>query len=259
MNRRFIFAIGRSKEGIVYDGLVEGERVHIILLLIASENARDYLGALAGVARLARDRALVESLVDAPDLGVLFDRLSSGFGGLAVKPGLAKQSRANRLIYESAERISQGGHCSAVAIFADTLTTPPEVPIKFKGIRTILVTRDADESGFDTSKYSAVVQVSNTVFGKPVSIPPMTIVGLRFEFGLQSSSSATPLTELVGPAMAAGLVTATAGLPNDSTSGTPANALRSAEVDRSPRGIRRVAEGSRGEQTGQPVRRLKTL
>lgn len=159
MNRRFIFAVGRSKEGIVYDGMGEDARVHLIVLLIASENARDYLGALAGVARLARDRSFVEGLIDAPDLGVLFDRLSSGFGGLAVRPGLARQSRANRLIYESAERIARGGHCSAIAIFADTLTTPPEEPIRFKGARTILVTKDAEEPGFDTSKYSAVVQV----------------------------------------------------------------------------------------------------
>ena len=37
MNRRYVFAIGRSKEGIKYDGPKKEEKVHLILLMLAGE------------------------------------------------------------------------------------------------------------------------------------------------------------------------------------------------------------------------------
>lgn len=159
MNRRFVFAVGRSREGIVYDGANEPAKAHLIVLLVAGENTRDYLSVLSAVARLVRDRDFVSSLVDAPDLNVLYERLSVGFGGLATKPGQMRQNRMNRMIFRTAEQIAHGAHCTAIAVFADTLTSAPDPGLKFKGIRTILVTRNASETGVDTSQYQAVVQV----------------------------------------------------------------------------------------------------
>ncbi|HEX9786193.1 MAG TPA: PTS sugar transporter subunit IIA [Opitutaceae bacterium] len=157
--RRFVFAVGRSREGISYDGATEPAKAHLILLLIAGENTRDYLSVLASVARLVRDRDFVNSLVDAPDLNVLFERLSAGFGGLTARPAQVRQNRMNRLIFRSAERIARGSQCTAIAVFADTLTSAPDPGLSFKGIRTILVTQNAAETGIDTSQYQSVVQV----------------------------------------------------------------------------------------------------
>src|SRR5580704_7555788 len=47
MSRRYIMAIGRSRVGIRHDGALADERVHLIVMLIAGENARDYLQVLA--------------------------------------------------------------------------------------------------------------------------------------------------------------------------------------------------------------------
>jgi DNA integrity scanning protein DisA with diadenylate cyclase activity/mannitol/fructose-specific phosphotransferase system IIA component (Ntr-type) len=159
MKRRFLIAVGRSKEGLTYDGPSQNERVQLLVLLIASESTRDYLSVLATVARLARDGELVRSLVDAPDLGVLHERLATGFGGISARPAQTRQNRSNRLIFRAAERIAHGSNCSAIAVFADTLTSAPDPGLRFKGIRTILVTRNAAESGVDTSQYEAIVQV----------------------------------------------------------------------------------------------------
>jgi DNA integrity scanning protein DisA with diadenylate cyclase activity len=65
----------------------------------------------------------------------------------------------NRLILRTAERVAVGTHCTAIAVFADTLTTAPDPGMRFKALRTILVTRNAAESGLDTSQFEAVVQV----------------------------------------------------------------------------------------------------
>jgi DNA integrity scanning protein DisA with diadenylate cyclase activity/mannitol/fructose-specific phosphotransferase system IIA component (Ntr-type) len=157
--RRFVFAVGRSRAGIPYDGITEPAKAHLILLLVAGENTRDYLSVLSSVARLFRDRDFVEGLVDAPDLNAFFERLSGGIGGLSTRPAQVRQNRMNRLIFRSAEKIARGTHCSAIAVFADTLTSAPDPGLSFKSIRTILVTRNAAETGIDASKYHSVVQV----------------------------------------------------------------------------------------------------
>src|SRR6478609_11326031 len=43
MGRRYVLAVGRSHYGIRYDGAMENEPVHLVLMLIADEKARDYL------------------------------------------------------------------------------------------------------------------------------------------------------------------------------------------------------------------------
>lgn len=159
MKRRYVLAVGRSREGIHYDGLKEDERIHIVLVLIADEKARDYLQVLASVARLAKDRDFVDSLVKAPDLGVLYERLSAGFGGLVGKPVLKRQNRTNRLIFKEAEKIARGSNCSAIAVFGDTLTTAPAAASWFPKFKTILVTRNAGETNLDAKRFTAVIQV----------------------------------------------------------------------------------------------------
>src|SRR5256885_4646818 len=50
MGRRYILAVGRSRPGIRYEGLKEDEKIHLIIMLIAGESARDYLQVLAAIA-----------------------------------------------------------------------------------------------------------------------------------------------------------------------------------------------------------------
>ena len=57
--------------------------MHLIVMLIAGESARDYLQVLASIARQVKDKELVDNLVNAPDLDALYERLVGGFGGIA--------------------------------------------------------------------------------------------------------------------------------------------------------------------------------
>ena len=63
MSRRYILAIGRSRAGIRHDGALADERVHLIVMLIAGEKARDYLQVLASIARQVKERTMVDGLV----------------------------------------------------------------------------------------------------------------------------------------------------------------------------------------------------
>ena len=108
MRRRYVLAIGRSQAGIRYDGLKDNERIHLIIMLIADEAARDYLQVLASLARLVKEPEFVHSLIQAPDLDLFHDRLVTGLGGIAVRPAQLQQNRVNRILFREAERVARG-------------------------------------------------------------------------------------------------------------------------------------------------------
>ncbi len=147
MSRRYILAIGRSRVGIRHDGALADERVHLIVMLIAGENARDYLQVLASIARQVKDQELVDTLVNAPDLDALYERMVGGFGGLRAVE--AQQNRVNRLMFRQAERIASGAACNAIVIFGDTFIGGLQPGVLRSSLKTILVTRTALELGDD--------------------------------------------------------------------------------------------------------------
>ena len=156
MSRRYILAIGRSRVGIRHDGALAEERVHLIVMLIAGENARDYLQVLASLARQVKDKELVDNLVNAPDLDALYERMVGGFGGLRAVE--AQQNRVNRLMFREAERVAQGADCSAVMVFGDTFIGGIQPGVLRSKLKTILVTRTAIETG-DEGEFSVTLQV----------------------------------------------------------------------------------------------------
>ncbi len=156
-SRRYVLAIGRSVAGIRHDGAVADERVHLIVMLIAGEKARDYLQVLASIARQVREQELVDSLVQAPDLDTLYERLVAGFGG--IRPVQAQQNRINKLMFREAECVAKGAGCSAVMVFGDTFIggiQPGTLPSKLK---TILVTRNPIEPSEDDAEFAETIQV----------------------------------------------------------------------------------------------------
>ncbi len=157
MPRRYIIAIGRSRVGIRHDGAIADERVHLIVMLIAGENARDYLQLLASVARQVREPDLVENLVNAPDLDTLYERLVGGFGG--IRPVQAQQNRVNRLMFREAERVAKGADCSAIMVFGDTFIGGIERDAIESKLKTILVTRNPIEPSGDGREFAETIQV----------------------------------------------------------------------------------------------------
>jgi DNA integrity scanning protein DisA with diadenylate cyclase activity/mannitol/fructose-specific phosphotransferase system IIA component (Ntr-type) len=157
MHRRYVLAIGRSRVGIRHDGALAEERVHLIVMLIAGENARDYLQVLASIARQVKDKELVDGLVNAPDLDALYERLIGGFGGLPAIE--AQQSRINRLMFREAKQVAQGADCSAIMVFGDTFIGGVRSGLLGAKQRTILVTRTALETSDDEKEFSETIQV----------------------------------------------------------------------------------------------------
>jgi DNA integrity scanning protein DisA with diadenylate cyclase activity/mannitol/fructose-specific phosphotransferase system IIA component (Ntr-type) len=157
MTRRYILAIGRSRVGIRHDGALADERVHLIVMLIAGERARDYLQVLASLARQVKDKELVDNLVNAPDLDTLYERLIGGFGGLRAVE--AQQNRVNRLMFREAERVAHGADCSAIIVFGDTFIGGIQPGVLRSKLKTILVTRTALETSDDDKEFNVTIQV----------------------------------------------------------------------------------------------------
>ncbi len=156
-SRRYVLAIGRSVTGIRHEGAQGDERVHLIVMLLAGEKARDYLQVLASIARQVREQELVDSLVQAPDLDTLYERMVGGFGG--IRPVQAQQNRVNRLMFREAEILARGAGCSAILVFGDTFIggiQPGALPSKLK---MILVTRNPIEPSEDDREFAETIQV----------------------------------------------------------------------------------------------------
>ena len=157
MKRRYILAIGRSRVGIRHDGALAEERVHLIVMLIAGERARDYLQVLASIARQVKDKELVDGLINAPDLDALHERLVGGLGSLRGVE--AQQSRINRLMFREAERVARGANCSAVGVFGDTFIGGIQPGTVLSKLKTILVTRTAIETSGEEGEFNFTIQV----------------------------------------------------------------------------------------------------
>ncbi len=159
MKRRYILAIGRSRPGILYEGLKEDEKIHLIIMLIAGESARDYLQVLASVARLLKEREFVETLLQPIDLDAFHDRLFAGFGGISSRALQVTQNRVNRVIFREAKRVARGCNCSAIMIFGDTFVGGIDAARWFPKEKTILVTRNLVEAGEENDGFAETIQV----------------------------------------------------------------------------------------------------
>jgi DNA integrity scanning protein DisA with diadenylate cyclase activity/mannitol/fructose-specific phosphotransferase system IIA component (Ntr-type) len=157
MSRRYILAIGRSRAGIRHDGALADERVHLIVMLIAGEKARDYLQVLASIARQVKEQPMVDGLVQAPDLDQLYERLVGGFGG--IRPVQTQQNRVNRLMMREAQRVAKGAECDALIVFGDTFIGGVDRGVFESKLKTILVTRNPIEPGDDEREFAETIQV----------------------------------------------------------------------------------------------------
>ncbi len=179
MRRKYVFAIGRSKEGFDYEGPKSHEKVHLVVLLLAGEGARDYLNVLAAVARLVKDQAFVEMLLRSESMDELHDQLTSAFGGILSSPKKVRQSSINRLMLRQAMRVAKGAHCDSIVVFGDTLVScPVEPPDGFKDFKTVLISRRAKEGDVEDSVFNEVIQVRSFSNGRLAQMRSAFLVGL---------------------------------------------------------------------------------
>ena len=158
MKRPYLFAIGRVPDGIDFEGLQEYRQVRLLFLLLASENEKNYLNVLASLARLFRDRDLVDNMVTAPETAAFAERVLLGFGGLLARPE-RRQTRFNRLLLKEAEKIAKESKCSAILLFGDTFAGGIYGARGFPNFRTILVTRAASDRNVEGSQIETAIEV----------------------------------------------------------------------------------------------------
>tara|TARA_B110000037_G_scaffold193448_1_gene228366 strand:- start:22 stop:1383 length:1362 start_codon:yes stop_codon:yes gene_type:complete len=179
MKRRYVFAIGRSKEGIAYEGPKGEVKVHFIILLLAGEGARDYLNVLAAVARMAKDKGFIDDLVGTPDMDVMYQGLISGVGGIVIPKRKIRQSSMNRLIFRQAVRVAKGARCDSIAVFGDAMQSDAlETLDSFKEFKTVLVTRRAKEGDLDDSSFTHVIQARSFSLGRMSQARSAFLIGL---------------------------------------------------------------------------------
>lgn len=178
MDRRYVIAVGRSSYGIRYDGAIESEPARLVVMLIADERTRDYLQVLASIARLMKEQDFVDSLVHAPDLDALYDRLFAGFGGIAARKIPAEQSRVNRVVLREADKIAQGSNCQTLMVFGDTFTGAFEAPNWTPKRKAILVTRNLAEAGEHLGQFKDTIQVRSYSSQRLAQLRSAVLVGL---------------------------------------------------------------------------------
>jgi len=177
-DRRYILAVGRSIAGIKHDGSKPEDGIHLIFMLLADERARDYLNVLAAIARLIDDPVLVASLLAAPKLDDVYERLHAAFGGVTERPVQARQSRMNRMMIAEAERVARGTACNAIMVFGDTFDGALELghwPAKTK---SILVTRNLADPAQTRGKFAEIIQVRSFSNQRIAQLRSAIVVGL---------------------------------------------------------------------------------
>ncbi|MCF3649695.1 diadenylate cyclase [Synoicihabitans lomoniglobus] len=158
LGRRYILALGRSRAGIDHDG-TDGERSHIVIMLLADEKSRDYLQVLAAIARLVKEPELVQSLVESDSVDMLYDRLIAGLGGMQVRRVPQKQNRMNRLMIREADRVAKGAECDAILVMGDVFIGGIDTSMWTPKIKSILVTKSGADGTSAFDAFAEVIQV----------------------------------------------------------------------------------------------------
>ena len=177
MKRRYIMAIGRCPEGLTYDGSDDYRDVKLVLLLLASENARNYLNALAAIAGVFQDKRVVERLMMPGTLNDFRTDIKATLGGDPQMPR-QKPTRINRLILREAEKIAMSARCRSVLIFGDTFAGGVELTRSFKDLKTILVTQAGAETVEDGGKVTEFLPIRSFSHHRMSQLRSAILIGL---------------------------------------------------------------------------------
>lgn len=150
IKQRYVLALGRCPEGLEYDGSADYNEVRILLMLLASEEARGYLNALATIAQIFQDPNVVQGLLKPESLYAFRRATKRAFAGDSVF-AKSRPTRINRLILREAEKVARSAGCEAVMIFGDTFVGGIELGRGFKNLKTILITQGGGQDLYENS------------------------------------------------------------------------------------------------------------
>lgn len=144
MKAPYVFIVGRCPHGLEFNGGGDYKNLRLVFLMLAGEREKSYLNVLASLARVFQDRALLDRLVEAPDLATFQQAVKQVFSGGAGRTD-SHQSEFNRLILGVAAKMARGARCSTVMVFGDTFAGGIDLGDSFGSLKTVLVTQTAQE------------------------------------------------------------------------------------------------------------------
>ena len=115
MNRPFALAIGRCPTGLSFDGQGSYDEIRYVFLLLASENAKNYLSFLATLARTFQDKSVMDHLWMARDLSDFKTVVRHAFAGTDERPA-RRRTKFNKLLTDEAAKIAKAADCSTILV-----------------------------------------------------------------------------------------------------------------------------------------------
>jgi len=177
MKRAYLFAIGRCPDGLEFEGHGEYKDLRLIFLLLASDKEKSYLNVLASLARTFQEPAVVERLIDSPDLATLRSNVATAFGR-PKDPQKSKDNKFNRLILREAVKIATGAKCSSVMVFGDTFAGGVDIADDFGDFKTLLVTQSASEMTQAKRAFNAIIPVRSFGNNRLSQLRSAMLIGL---------------------------------------------------------------------------------
>ena len=119
MKRPYILAVGRTPEGLEYDGLPDYNEVRLVFLLLASNKEPNYLTVLALLAQIFQETVFANELVAIPETDQFKIKILQAFGARRNTPKRLGE-RGNRFMLKQGDRIARNTKCNKIIIFGDT-------------------------------------------------------------------------------------------------------------------------------------------
>ena len=113
MKRPFALAIGRCPTGLNFEGKDSYEDIRFVFLLIANENAKNYLSFLATLARTFQDKSVMDHLWMARDILEFKEAVKNAFAGTDERPA-RRRTKFNKLLTDEAAKIAKAAECSTI-------------------------------------------------------------------------------------------------------------------------------------------------
>lgn len=180
MKRPYLFAIGRCRKGLEFEGRSEYREVRLLFLMIASEGEKSYLNVLAQLARTFQEPALIERLTNTRNITELREAVADVFDRDKTR-GTSRDNKFNQLILREAAKVAKGSQCSAVMLFEDTFVGGIDFRDVFGKLRTLVVTDnngDTDEGESKKRKISAIIPARSFSNNRLSQLRSAMLIGL---------------------------------------------------------------------------------
>ncbi|MFA6564001.1 MAG: PTS sugar transporter subunit IIA [Verrucomicrobiia bacterium] len=159
MKRRFICAVGRSSQGIIYDQSHQ-QPVHLVVMLVASSKEKAFLRVLNATADFAKDVDTVKRIVHAESPEEAFKIITRTWGPSTARVPTT-HGALNRSLMSHAIALGRQHYVSSVFLFADALTNLDQASRLCADYDVIVVTRNKPEQYRNDRRVKDVIQISS--------------------------------------------------------------------------------------------------